>query len=116
MGRLVVGNVNTQDTRHSLHPSSEILNPKIEIPNSNQRSHFEFSDFGFRISILTLPLFVSRVAANDVNTPPTPHQLAILADALDARPNLHGGRISRSPETQFRQTVNLAIETKGNKG
>jgi hypothetical protein len=65
---------------------------------------------------LTLPLFVSRVAANDVDTSSTPHQLAIFTDALDARPNLHGKGISRSPETQFRQTVNLAIGGKGNKG
>jgi hypothetical protein len=77
---------------------------------------FRISDFEFRISILTLPLFVSRVAANDVNTPSTPHQLAILADALDARPNLHGGRISQSPESQTWQTVNLAIVGKVNKG
>src|SRR5438445_5825032 len=66
--------------------------------------------------VLTLPLFMSRITANDVDTSPTPHQLAILADALDAGPNLHDGRISQSPKTPIWQTVNLAIEGKGNKG
>jgi hypothetical protein len=38
---------------------------------------------------LALPLLVPRVAADDVHAPLAPHDLAILANPLDARSNFH---------------------------
>src|SRR5262245_1780100 len=47
-------------------------------------------------SLLALPLLVARVAANDVHGALSAHQLAVFADALDARSNLHDALPGRS--------------------
>jgi hypothetical protein len=51
------------------------------------------------VASLALPLFVTRVAADDEHSAPTAHQLAVFADSLDARSNLHGGKLSIIPKS-----------------
>lgn len=44
----------------------------------------------FAIPTLPLPLLMAGVGADDVNTTLAPHNLTVLANPLDACPNLHG--------------------------
>src|SRR5260370_13872213 len=57
--------------------------------------------------LLPLPLLVARVGANHVNLALPAHQLAVFADALDARSHLHWTN-SRSGSAQAEAT-NLRI-------
>ena len=44
----------------------------------------------FIIQTLPLPLLMAGVGADDVNATLAPHDLTVLANPLDACPNLHG--------------------------
>src|SRR5260370_28363482 len=57
--------------------------------------------------LLPLPLLVARVGANHVNLALPAHQLAVFADALDARSHLHWTN-SRSGSAQA-EVTNLRI-------
>lgn len=51
--------------------------------------------------LLTLALFVTRVATNHQQAALSPYQLTILTDALDAGPNLHDSTPGRNNDLNF---------------
>ena len=54
---------------------------------------------------LTLPLLMAGIGANDVNPPLAAHNLAVLANLLDARSNFHG----LQPGSVYVKRLSIAI-------